>query len=73
MVVMLVTGQDVADVADAVAERLDVVGDNPRIFLGSAVDQDISRAPHDKDRGNAATADQVGVGVNPDRRGRLIP
>ena len=42
-------------------------------FLGPGVDQDMALAAGDEDGGNAAGADQIGVGVDPDRRRGLVP
>ena len=73
MVMMFVAVEEVFDVAQLEAEAADVGGDEIGAALGAAVDQDMPVAAGDEDGGDAAGADEVGVGVEADRRGGFIP
>ncbi len=73
MVEMLMAVQDELHVLQPEAKRADVVGDDVRALLGPAVDQDVAVAADDQDRGNATGTDEIGVGVDADRRRRLVP
>ena len=73
MIGMLVAVEDEPDVAQLDAELADIVGDQVGGIVGPAIDQHVAVVAGDQDHRNAAGADEVGVGVDPHRRGRLVP
>ena len=72
MVVMLVAVEKDLHVPQREAKPADVRRDEVRVRLGPAVDQNVALRPGNKDRGNAAGTDEIGVAVDPDRRRRLF-
>ena len=74
MVEMLMAVQQIFDVARAgsrAARILSATRSAPASV--PRVDQDMALVAGDQDGGNAAGADQIGVGVDADRRRRLVP
>ena len=73
MIEMLMAHQQVFYVLQLEAERADIGGNQVGTLFRPGVDQDMALAAGHEDRGNAAGADQIGVGVDSDRRRRLVP
>ncbi len=73
MVDMLVAVQQNPHVRRTEAELANVADDEVRAGFGPGIDEDMALASGDQDRGDPARADEIGVGVDPDRRRRLVP
>ena len=57
----------------AVRELANVVGNEVCVLLRASVDEDVAVVSGDQDGRDAAGADEIGVGVNPNRRRGLFP
>ena len=73
MVEVLMAVEQVADVAQVEAKPADVGGDQVGAHLGPGVDEDVPGVAGDEDRRNPASADEIGIGMDPHRRRRLVP